>query len=98
MQKHLARIGDILKKHGLHAMMWSDMYFHRAQPGSTASYPAGCTLSEAIGAAAPKDIDLVYWDYYTEEMCIRDRRRAIRSGSIACRRNTRRSCAPRTPS
>ena len=57
MQKHLARIGDILKKHGLHAMMWSDMYFHMAQPGSTAAYPAGCTLSEAIVAAAPKDID-----------------------------------------
>lgn len=67
MQKHLARIGDILKKHGLHAMMWSDMYFHMAQPGSTAAYPAGCTLSEAIVAAAPKDIDLVYWDYYTED-------------------------------
>ncbi len=38
-----------------------------AQPGSTAAYPAGCTLSEAIVAAAPKDIDLVYWDYYTED-------------------------------
>ena len=67
MQKHLARISDILKKHGLHAMMWSDMYFHMAQPGSAAAYPAGCTLSEAIVAAAPKDIDLVYWDYYTED-------------------------------
>ena len=67
MQKHLARIGGILKKHGLHAMMWSDMYFHMAQPGSAAAYPAGCTLSEAIVAAAPKDIDLVYWDYYTED-------------------------------
>lgn len=67
MQKHLARISNILKKHGLHAMMWSDMYFHMAQPGSTAAYPAGCTLSEAIVAAAPKDIDLVYWDYYTED-------------------------------
>ena len=43
------------------------MYFHMAQPGSTAAYPAGCTLSEAIVAAAPKDIDLVYWDYYTED-------------------------------
>ena len=53
MQKHLARIGDILKKHGLHAMMWSDMYFHMAQPGNAAAYPAGCTLSEAIVAAAP---------------------------------------------
>ena len=27
----------------------------------------GLHLSEAIVAAAPKDIDLVYWDYYTED-------------------------------
>ena len=68
MQKHLARIGDILKKHGLHAMMWSDMYFHMAQPGSTTKRIRRAARSaRAIVAAAPKDIDLVYWDYYTED-------------------------------
>ena len=88
MQKHLARIGDILKKHGLHAMMWSDMYFHMAQPGSAAAYPAGCTLSEAIVAAEghrPRLLGLLHGGRRAGAPPVR-RARAVFSGYPLCGR------------
>ncbi len=70
MRRHLSRVREILQKLGLHGMMWSDMYFSmdagEAEFGS--AYPNGCVLSEQTVAAAPDDIDLVYWDYYSENI------------------------------
>lgn len=70
MRRHLLRVREILQKLGLHGMMWSDMYFSMdaGESGFGSAYPKGCVLSKQTVASAPDDIDLVYWDYYSEEI------------------------------
>lgn len=65
MMEHLKRVDTILEKHHLHAMMWSDMHFIVASP-TREMYDTECKLTPEILAGAPKNIDLVYWDYYNE--------------------------------
>lgn len=65
MAEHLKHVSAIFKKHNLHAMMWSDMHFIAASP-THALYDTECQLTPEILSGAPKEIDLVYWDYYNE--------------------------------
>jgi len=65
MAEHLKRVDAILSKHGLHAMMWSDMHFIAASP-TRELYDPESTLTPEVLAGAPENIDLVYWDYYNE--------------------------------
>lgn len=65
MKIHLEQVCDILHKHGLEAMMWSDMFFHASAPGSGAYCP-GTKLTEEVIAQIPADITQVYWHYYSE--------------------------------
>lgn len=67
MQRHLMRVQQILHKHGLHGMMWSDMYFRHSSPDNL-YYDPQHPLSPDIAHTASKDIDLVYWDYYHEDV------------------------------
>lgn len=67
MRRHLARVHDILQRHGLHGMMWSDMHFHLASASKQGSYPRDCVFTQEILDGVPKDMDLIYWDYYTED-------------------------------
>lgn len=66
MARHLARVRQILEKYGLHAMMWSDMYFRSASPNQD-YYDLTVELPPEVVAQAPSDVDLVYWDYYNED-------------------------------
>ncbi len=66
MARHLARVRQILEKYGLHAMMWSDMYFRSASPNQD-YYDLTVQLPPEVVAQAPADVDLVYWDYYNED-------------------------------
>lgn len=65
MKEHLERVNAILKKHSLHAMMWSDMHFVAASP-TRDLYDPNCVFTPELLAGAPENIDLVYWDYYHE--------------------------------
>lgn len=65
MRRHLNRVADIVKQHGLHAMMWSDMFFRPESP--TDGYYDGGEPSPATIAVVRPDVDLVYWDYYHNE-------------------------------
>lgn len=67
MRRHLARVHDILRRHGLHGMMWSDMHFHLASASKQGSYPRDCVFTQEILDGVPKDMELIYWDYYTED-------------------------------
>lgn len=58
--RHLRRVLEITDKLGLHAMMWSDMYFHL--DGHHYHSPEMPSQS-AIDAVDPRAA-LVYWDYY----------------------------------
>lgn len=62
MRRHLQRVAAIIRKHNLHAMMWSDMFFRPDSP-TGGYYDSGMPSQESIQAVCP-DISLVYWDYY----------------------------------
>ena len=64
IRRHLARVLEITRRHGLSAMMWSDMFF-RPDSATNGYYDTGMPSPEAV-AAVPPNITLVYWDYYHE--------------------------------
>lgn len=61
MVKHLARVLEICKKYDLEPMMWSDMFF---ASGWGDYYNKEKQIPQAIIDQVPKEVSLVYWDYY----------------------------------
>mgnify|MGYP004624396959 FL=1 len=59
--RHLSRVTEIAARHGFRPMMWSDMFFLLATGGG---YRPDAAFSEDVIAKVPRDLDLVYWDYY----------------------------------
>lgn len=62
MIEHLNRVICITDKYDLKPMIWSDMFFRIASPNQL-YYDAGPIPQDVINAI-PKDVELVYWDYY----------------------------------
>lgn len=71
MNRHLSQLEKILKKYGLKAMMWSDMYF-RIASSTGFYYDLDAVIPPEVLASAPKDIELVYWDYYNDDPAVYD--------------------------
>lgn len=63
LNDHLARVRDICREEGLRPMIWSDMYF-RLGTGTHGYYDEDWTIPEQVLGAIPRDVQLVYWDYY----------------------------------
>ena len=61
--RHLSRVLGICDKYGLHAMMWSDMYFHL----DGRDYHSPGLPSDKAKAAVDPRITLMYWDYYQSQ-------------------------------
>ena len=61
--RHLAKVRDICKKHGMEPMIWSDMFFRMSNPQQN-YYDFVSPIPEDVKAAIPRDVQLVYWDYY----------------------------------
>ncbi|KAJ2720123.1 hypothetical protein GGI07_004800 [Coemansia sp. Benny D115] len=65
--EHLAHVHAICQRLGLRAMMWSDMLFCLAAKNNAlyAYYDQSNSAADALGVTGlPRDIDLVFWDYY----------------------------------
>ncbi len=62
--RHLARVNEICKANGLKPMIWSDMYFRLSNPEMN-YYDLSNPVPADVRAKIPKDVELVYWDYYT---------------------------------
>ncbi|MCU0104267.1 beta-N-acetylhexosaminidase [Acholeplasma vituli] len=62
--EHLNWVYSLCKQKGYaHILMWSDMFFrHRSQ--TEYYYDTTITFEEAFLSKIPKDITMVYWDYY----------------------------------
>ena len=65
LQKHLSRVMKIAEKYDFKPIMWSDMWFRLANNGEY--YPEEPSLTEEVVKLLPKDLGLVYWDYYHTE-------------------------------
>lgn len=67
MNEHLRRVLEITDKYGLKAMMWSDMYFRLASK-TGGYYDLDALVPEDVIADMPKGVQLVYWDYYHDDV------------------------------
>ncbi len=63
LNAHLERVRAICRKKGLEPMIWSDMYFRLGSKRSD-YYDLEADIPAEVIEAIPKDVSLVYWDYY----------------------------------
>jgi hypothetical protein len=66
MNEHLKRVLNIVKKHGLEPMIWSDMYFRAASENGD-YYDEKAEITQELADTVPKGVQLVYWDYYHDD-------------------------------
>ncbi|KAL1923737.1 uncharacterized protein VTP21DRAFT_8717 [Calcarisporiella thermophila] len=64
--EHLQRVNDICQRMGLRAMIWSDMLFCLAAKNNSLQgyYENTINPADIEMCEIPKEIELVYWDYY----------------------------------
>lgn len=70
LTEHLKRVIGLAEKYGFKPLMWSDMFFRLANHGEY--YPKNPVIPNDVVNLTPKQIGLVYWDYYHEEKGIYD--------------------------
>ncbi len=63
---HLNRVMEIVRELGLQPMMWSDMFF-RAASATGDYYDTSVKFTDEVINMVPKDVQLVYWDYYHDD-------------------------------
>ena len=61
--EHLAHVVKLCTERGLKPMIWSDMYFAMGSP-SRDYYDTAGVIPPDVAAAIPKEVQLVYWDYF----------------------------------
>ncbi|MGQ9661219.1 MAG: beta-N-acetylhexosaminidase [Kiritimatiellia bacterium] len=66
MNEHLGRVRDICADEGLRPMIWSDMYF-RLGSRTHSYYDMNWQIPDDVIEKIPRDVQLVYWDYYHDE-------------------------------
>lgn len=65
MLEHLDAVVALCKKYGFAPMMWNDMFFRMAFGGKY--YVKEGEIPAEVAAKIPRDVTLVYWDYYTAD-------------------------------
>ena len=73
LNEHLQKVIARANKYGFHPMMWSDMYFRLANNGQYygEKYDGDVVMPQEVIDSVPKDVDLIYWDYYSyNDTCV----------------------------
>ncbi len=70
--RHLGKVNEICRKHGMKPLIWSDMYCRLGAPDHRYFNP-DTDFSQEIIDSIPRDIDIVYWDYYHQNFEFYDR-------------------------
>ena len=63
LSEHLSRVAEIAERYDFTLCMWSDMFFKLA----TGSYYEAEQIDVEVAALIPKNVRLIYWDYYSTE-------------------------------
>lgn len=63
LTRHLQRVTELCRERGLQPMVWSDMWF-RLGSKTHDYYDPQADIPAAVAAAIPREMGLVYWDYY----------------------------------
>ncbi|MCX7590912.1 MAG: beta-N-acetylhexosaminidase [Kiritimatiellae bacterium] len=66
MNEHLARVRNLCAAEGLRPMIWSDMYFCLGSK-THSYYDPDWQIPADVVQNIPKDVQLVYWDYYHDD-------------------------------
>lgn len=61
---HLKRVAEIGTKYGFSFLMWSDLFFKLAGGGK---YYEQTEIGDDVKSQIPKNVTLVYWDYYSTD-------------------------------
>ena len=61
--RQLAMVNEACLARGLKPMIWSDMYFRLGNPRQD-YYDLGSVIPEEVRSKIPRNVQLVYWDYY----------------------------------
>ena len=69
--RHVSRVIELCRKHGLEPMMWSDMFYKIAYGGL--HYDTTRELTEEYAKKIPEGVGLIYWDYSTTDYDVYDR-------------------------
>lgn len=64
--RHLGKVVELCKKHGMTPMIWSDMYFRMGSKNND-YYDKNSVIPSDVVKKIPKAAELVYWDYYHED-------------------------------
>lgn len=65
LNRHVQRVAEIASKYGFRCAMWSDMYFRLIYGGEY--YKADLSVNEEALSKVPKNVELIYWDYYSTD-------------------------------
>ncbi len=60
--RHLERVLGITRKYGYQSMIWADMYFGAEDAANY--YVEDAVIPQFAIDSAPKDVELIFWDYY----------------------------------
>jgi hexosaminidase len=63
MINHLKKVHEIAESYGFKCSMWSDMFFRLAFGG----YSKDGEIPKKILKGLPRDVSLIYWDYYSTD-------------------------------
>ncbi len=64
--RHLGKVNSLCQKHGMAPQIWSDMYFRLSNPKQE-YYDFTSEIPKSVQKHIPKNVQLVYWDYYHED-------------------------------
>lgn len=79
MIEHLNIVNEICKKYNFKPMMWDDMFFRAGAPNGN-YYDLDTVITEEITSNIPKEVSLVYWDYYNSDEEVYEKLLKIREG------------------
>ena len=63
---HLKKVIELAKKYDFSPIMWSDMFFRLANKGTYYVDDLSIITDDVVNAC-PEGVELVYWDYYSDE-------------------------------
>ena len=65
---HLRKVAEIAEKRVFELIMWGDMFFRLLNVSKGGSYYDEVTVPDEIKEMIPKNVNLIYWDYYSEDI------------------------------
>ncbi len=70
--RHLQKVNEICRKYGMKPLIWSDMYCRLGAPDHR-YFNLDTQFTPEIIDSVPDDVDIVYWDYYNQDVEFYDR-------------------------